>query len=97
MEQMSNTRIRYHKAKNGILTSRRNFLTLDGKTVIVELDLNNKKYRILDAVTMEEVASGGNTRNQSVLKIQSKRALTELGVSFAEEVRDRSSEPVIGQ
>lgn len=84
-----NQRIRYHKAKNGVMTSRRNYTTSAGSTVVVELDLNNKKYRILDASSLSEVATGGNTKNVSVLKIQAKKELVDLGVTFAEETRDR--------
>lgn len=88
-----NQRIRYHKSRSGILQSRRNFITSGGQEVIVELDLNVKKFRILDSVSGVEVASGGNTRNVSVLKIQAKRGLTVLGVEFAEESRNRIELP----
>lgn len=57
----------------------------------VLLDLNLKRYQILDANTQVEVASGGNTRNVSVLKIQAKKGLTDLGVTFAEETRNRGN------
>lgn len=83
-----NQRIRYSKVGT-VLTSRRNFVTSDGKEVKVELDLTAKKYRVLDSTTGVEVATGGNTRNVSVLKIQSKRALVALGVEFADEKRSR--------
>lgn len=85
-----NQRIRYNKNNTGVLVSRRNFVTGGGREVNVELNLAAKKYRILDSSTGEQVATGGNTRNVSVLKIQAKRGLTELGVAFAEETRDRS-------
>ncbi len=84
-----NQRIRYQKTRSGILTSRRNFTTSAGQTVSVELNLNDKKYRIVDATTGAEVATGGNTRNVSVLKIQAKKGLVNLGVEFAEETRNR--------
>lgn len=87
----TNTRIRYQQTKPGVLQSRRRFVTAAGTEVLVELDLNQKKYRVLDASTGAEVAAGGNTRNVSVLKIQSKRGLTELGVSFTDETRVRGS------
>ena len=88
-------RIRYQKTRNGILTSRRNFTITSGQEVRVELDLNSKKYRILDSVTGEEIVpASGNTKNISVLKIQSKRALSALGVQFVEEKRDRESATV---
>ncbi len=90
-------RIRYATIAAGILRSRRNFVTGSGQEVIVELDLDNKKYRILDSVSGEEVASGsGRTRNKSVLKIHAKRALTELGVVFAPEARQRGEVQVGG-
>lgn len=85
-----NTRIRYMQTSPGILQSRRHFVTGAGREVNVELDLNAKKYRILDSATGEQVATGGNTRNKSVLKIQAKRGLTELGVVFTDETRSRS-------
>lgn len=84
-----NQRIRYSKARTGILQSRRNFITGSGQEVMVELDLNSKRYRILDSVSGAEVSVGGNTRNVSVLKIQAKRGLTTLGVEFADETRTR--------
>lgn len=90
----SNVRIRYQTVKPGVLQSRRRFVTAAGREVLVELDLNAKKYRVLDAATGEEVASGGNTRNSAVLKIQSKRGLSELGVSFADETRNRGNAEV---
>lgn len=89
-----NTRIRYMEVQPGVLQSRRRFITSSGAEVLVELDLNAKKYRILDSVSGTEIATGGNTRNKSVLKIQSKRGLSALGVSFAEEKRDRGQETV---
>ena len=66
-------------------------MTKAGQEVYVQLDLNAKKYRILDSLTGVEVASGGATRNTSVLKIQSKRGLMALGVEFAAEQRDRGN------
>lgn len=87
---MNNTRIRYQKTAQGVLQSRRYFMTKSGQEVYVQLDLNAKKYRILDSISGTEVASGGNTKNVSVLKIQSKKGLMGLGVEFALESRDRS-------
>lgn len=86
-----NQRIRYNKVRNGVLLSRRNFTTNIGQEVNVELDLNAKKYRILDSVSGELISTGGNTKNVSVLKIQAKRGLTTLGVVFADETRKRES------
>jgi len=86
---MNNQRIRYHKPVNGVLTSRRHFTTAAGREVKVQLNLNAKTYSILDSSTGEQVAMGGNTKNVAVLKIQAKRGLTELGVVFAEETRER--------
>lgn len=94
---MNNTRIRYQAVKPGVLQSRRRFITEGGQEVLVELDLNAKKYRVLDASTGAEVASGGNTRNSAVLKIQSKKGLMKLGVSFSDEKRERGgSNDVVG-
>ncbi len=86
---MASQRIRYANVGPSVLKSRRNFTTADGREVQVELNLEDKKYRVLDSVSGEEVSSGGNTRNKSVLKIQAKRGLTELGVVFDEETRKR--------
>ena len=84
-------RIRYQKTRNGVLTSRRNFTINTGQEVKVELDLNSKKYRILDSVTGEEVVpASGNTRNNSVLKIMAKKRLAGLGVVFGDEKRERN-------
>lgn len=84
-----NQRIRYGKPQGGRLQSRRNYTTATGREVNVELDLNTKTYRIKDAASGEQVATGGNTKNIAVLKIQAKRGLTDLGVSFADETRNR--------
>ena len=86
---MNNTRIRYQKTAQGVLQSRRYFTTKAGQEVYVQLDLNGKKYRILDSTSNVAVSSGGNTRNISVLKIQSKKGLMALGVEFAPEQRER--------
>lgn len=88
---MTNKRIRYSKTQPGVLLSRRNFVIANGAEVSVELDLNAKTYRILDASTGAQLASGGNTKNVSVLKIQAKRGLTELGAQFGEETRNRGN------
>ncbi len=88
---MNNKRIRYAKVRQGVLISRRHFTTNAGVEVLVELDLNNKKYRILDSVSSAEISTGGNTKNISVLKIQAKKGLTALGVTFAEESRNRAN------
>lgn len=93
---MSNTRIRYQQTKPGVLQSRRRFTTSTGQEILAELDLNQKKYRVLDSVTGAEVASGGNTRNISVLKIQAKRGLTALGVEFTDETRVRDGKDGVG-
>ena len=85
----TNTRIRYQETSPGVLTSRRHFTTAAGQEVYVELDMNTKTYRVLDSTTNNQVASGGNTKNQNVLKIQAKRGLTELGVVFTDEIRER--------
>lgn len=91
-----NQRIRYSKARSGVLQSRRNFVTQTGREVMVELDLNSKRYRILDSASGAEVAVGGNTKNVSVLKIQAKKGLTILGVQFAEESRNRETKELSG-
>jgi hypothetical protein len=88
---MLNTRIRYQTIKPGVLQSRRRFTMSTGQEVLVELDLIQKKFRILDSITGVEFASGGNTRNVSVLKIQAKRGLNELGIQFTDETRTRGS------
>lgn len=87
----TNVRIRYMEVTPGVLQSRRRFITASGQEVLVELDLNQKKYRILDSVSGAEVASGGDTINANVLKIQSKQGLTSLGVTFSAEARDRGA------
>ncbi len=86
-----NTRIRYAEIAPGVLKSRRLFLTNTGQEVVVQLDLTQKRYQVLDSVTGGVVAEGGNTRNKSVLKIQAKKGLTSLGVQFDEEQRNRAN------
>jgi hypothetical protein len=90
-------RIRYQTVAPGILKSRRLFMTADGQEVAVQLDLTTKQYQILDSVTGGVVAEGGNTRNKSVLKIQAKRGLTELGVTFSEEKRERGTTETVSE
>ncbi len=85
----ANTRIRY-KDGGGVLTSRRHFTTGTGREVMVELDTVGKVYRVLDSVSREIVASGGDTINVAVLKIQAKAGLAALGVNFAPEARHRA-------
>lgn len=84
-----NQRIRYNKVAADKLVSRRTFVTASGTEVVVELNLGQKRYRVLDAANSVEVSTGGNTRNIAVLKIQAKRGLKELGVQFADETRER--------
>lgn len=86
---MANTRIRYINEGN-LLISRRVFEINGGKSVQAVLDLENKKFKILDAVSGEVVSEGGNTKNKSVLKLQTKRALVALGAVFDEEARNRN-------
>lgn len=86
-------RIRYIKAGDSKLVSLRNFITLAGNTVVVELDTENKKFRVLDAATLAEVSSGGDTKNVAILKQQAKESLVSLGVTFSEEVRIREVGP----
>jgi hypothetical protein len=86
---MTNKRIRYSKVKTGVLLSRRNFTTSSGQTVVVYLDLNTKNYQIVDAETNAVVATGGDTTNSAILKIQAKQGLVRLGVSFTAEARNR--------
>lgn len=92
-----NQRIRYRTVKPGLLMSRRNFTTQTGQEVVVELNLETRQYRVLDSVSGDVVATGGNTRNKSVLKIQAKQGLTALGVSFAEETRTRQGDTPVAQ
>lgn len=89
---MNNTRIRYMETPEGKLISRRRFTTKYGNAVFVELDPQNKKFRVIDATNGSELMTGGNTRNLSVLKIQTKRTLMELGVTFNEETRRTSND-----
>lgn len=87
---MMSQRIRYLRVDgNGVLKSRRAFSLADGRQVFVELDTTAKKFTIKDGSSGEVVSSGGNTKNLSVLKIQAKKGLEELGVQFAEEKRNR--------
>jgi len=84
---MEKTRIRYNEIVDGVCQSKQAYRISTGKEVKVELDFNNFEFRIIDAISGNKLLSGGSTRNKSVLKIQAKRSLEALGVSFAEEVR----------
>lgn len=86
-----NQRIRYSQVRQGVLKSRRNFAITSGIEVVVELDLAAKKYLILDNVTGAQISTGGNTKNLAVLKIQAKKGLEALGVTFANETRNRGN------
>lgn len=91
-EIMNNKRIRYSMSGPGLLRSRRHFTTSAGQEVLVELNLNTKKYRILDSSTQAEVVpNSGNTKNLAVLKIQAKKGLEALGIVFADETRNRGN------
>lgn len=82
-----NCRIRYDRVNDNLLVSRRIFTTANGTQVKAELDTAAKRFSIKNASTGEEIASGGNTKNLSVAKVQTKQALKELGVQFADEDR----------
>lgn len=84
-------RIRYIKVDDGTLQSRRNFTITNGTEVVVELNPSTMKYRIVTSATREEVASGGDTINLSVLKIEAKQKLADLGVEFEQENRVRET------
>lgn len=85
-------RIRYDDNGEGVLSSRRRFLTASGREVKVEITKENNGYRILDSVTSEVLASAEQvSRNLSVTKIKTKEALEALGVIFEDESRDRSN------
>lgn len=82
------TRIRYDLNDEGTtLTSRRLFRTGAGVEAKAVIDATSMKFTIVDAVTGDTLASGGDTINLAVAKIQTKEALTELGVRFDEEKR----------
>lgn len=85
---MANTRIRYEKVDDNTLTSRRVFeLPINnGTESIVILDTLNMKFSITD-IDGKVLASGGNTKNLAVLKIQAKNGLRELGYEFGSETR----------
>jgi len=86
---MTNTRIRYTKA--GVnLVSRQAFQVNETTSVKVVLNSETMKYDIVDATDESNVlASGGNTKNLSVLKIQAKRNLKAMGLEFNTESRNR--------
>lgn len=90
---MSNMRIRYDEQADGKLRSKRTITTTQNGAVFVELDLSNKKFVILDSMTLAPIFHGGNTSNISVLKIQAKEALETLGAEFVSERRNRQQKP----
>lgn len=87
---MSNTRIRYKKIGPELLKSVRVF-NVEGMALSVTLNTEEKRYMIVDENAGEEITNGGKTKNLAVLKIQAKKALTELGVNFGEESRNRGT------
>ena len=83
------TRIRY-KRNGNVLTSRRVYNLKDNLSVNVVLDLDAMTYALIDANGSGAViASGGGTKNLSVLKIKAKEGLKNLGFDFNNESRNR--------
>lgn len=101
---MANTRIRYRSIGDGILASRRVFtVALDGvdTDVVVILDTDLMRFKIVTVVDdvdsdSMEILRGGNTKNISVLKIQAKKGLRELGYEFGTETRARGVASNVG-
>jgi len=86
-------RIRYQEEEPGIFRSRKVFVSAStGARYKVLLDTNEMIFKIQNLNTMKFVYVGGeNINNLNVLKRTAKGALEKkFGVSFEEEVRDRS-------
>lgn len=88
---MANTRIRYKSIGDNLLKSVRVF-SVNDTALSVTLDTENKRFTIVDENSGDEVMTGGKTKNLAVLKIQAKKALSDLGVSFGEETRNRGND-----
>lgn len=86
-------RIRYNEEEQGIFRSRKVFISQStGAKYKVLLDTNQMLFKIQNMNTQRFVYIGGeNINNLNVLKRTAKSTLEKkFGVSFDEEVRDRS-------
>jgi len=81
---MSN-RIRYSKTANSTLVSVRSFLA-NGNNYKVELHPDRMMFYVTVGGEVVEQGTGVSLAN---LKIKAKKALTDLGVSFDKETRDK--------
>ncbi len=84
----SSTRIRYQKTSEpGILVSTKQFQhPTNGARYQVSLDEANQKFTISEVMSNTVVAEGRAVNNHQV-RINGKKKLEELGISFGEEQR----------
>lgn len=82
-------RIRYDDQGNNIFMSRQTYGVASGSNVVIVIDKSKMTFEIIDIKTKLAIVSGGDTKNYVVLLRKSKRALEHLGVTFAEEIRNR--------
>jgi hypothetical protein len=86
------TRIRYSTSELGKALKKSNQVFRAGKKgFYVVLNEDSMHYMIFDAETKEPIASGGNTTNKTVLRLQAKKALEQLGVKFSGENRKKTA------
>lgn len=85
------TRILYNKCKDNILVSKENF-KLRGQEYQVHIYLNEMQFTIVEL--HDEINpikhSAGHAKTVADLKIKAKKALTDLGVKFKSESRNRN-------
>lgn len=81
-------RIRYAASELGeALKKSQRVFKAGKKSFYVVLNEDSMHFIIFDADSKEVVSSGGNTTNKTVLRLQAKKALEQLGVKFAGENR----------
>lgn len=80
------TRIRYNKNEQGLLVSAP--ILAGTQLVQVELDVQNTRFRVLDA-TSGQPLHDETASSEQTLKIAAKRQLRSMGASFNDEVRNK--------
>ena len=94
---MANTRIRYSRDSQGNFTSVKKFThATNGARYQVKLNTTESQWLILDDASGLVAASGLNT-SMSKMKIEVKKALEVLGITFESEKRNTNpfSKPIV--
>lgn len=92
---MNNTRIRYGKTnQDGLLQSVQKFQhPTNGARFKVLLNLTNHQWQVVDDVTDTPAATGYHNNNHK-MKLDAKKALSQLGIVFAPEARKERKQSV---